>query len=124
MWHVAGQPALSGGGFQTNVGSFLVSPQVGELVPTSFDVAARGDGLVVAMVDRVPGSPDRVQLTGISKSGIAAWLNVFATDGTVEGPLSLLVSPDGASLLVAWSELPPGATAHRLRVARLDCFDK
>jgi hypothetical protein len=41
--------------------------------------------------------------------------------GTVTGPVELLTPESADSVLVAWSELPPGAAFHRVRVARLEC---
>src|ERR1700722_17870765 len=57
----------------------------------------------------------------MDESGATLWSATVQTDGTVAGALSLRAAPDGSSLLLAWSELPPGGTKHRIRVARLDC---
>ncbi len=44
------------------------------------------------------------------------------TDGAVDGPITVLPSPALDSALLAWPELPAGASAHVIRVARVDCL--
>jgi hypothetical protein len=124
VWSLDGEPTLTAG-VASGALQLTTMPPVaaarGTLVPTSFAVESLGDSLVVAAVDQVTGGNDQVQVGAMDVSGATLWTATVPTDGTVDGALSLRAAPDGSALLLAWSELPPGGTTHRLRVARIDC---
>jgi hypothetical protein len=101
--------------------TFPIAAAGGTLVPTSFAIAPFGTELVIAAVDQMAGGNDQVQVNAMDESGATTWSATVQTGGAVDGAVSLRAAPDESSLLLAWSELPPGATTHRLRVARLDC---
>jgi hypothetical protein len=124
VWSLDGEPTLTAGVVSdalTLGTTFPVAAVHGALVPSSFAIESFGGALVVAAVDQVAGSNDQVQVSAMDQSGATLWSATVPTDGTVEGALSVRAAPDGSSLLLAWSELPPGGTTHRIRVARLDC---
>lgn len=126
VWSTEGVPGLRGvtlTGWKPEMGaSFAVLASSGEIVPTSFDVAAIGDLLVVAAASHGSGGADQLRVVAVDAIGTVKWSTSFAAEGTVDGAVSVKAWPIGAALLVAWSELPAGASEHRLRVARLDCF--
>lgn len=125
VWSLTGASDLSGGvlsSLPSLASTFQILAQVGTLDVSSFDVEPFGDTLVVAAVVQVIGADDQIQIVAIDTNGSPKWSALFATEGTVEGPLSLLAAPDGSTLLVAWSELQPGLMSRRLRIARLDCL--
>jgi hypothetical protein len=124
VWSLDGEPTLTAGILSSALTldtMFPVAAAQGVLVTSSFAVESLGGALVVAAVDQVAGSNDQVQVGAMDESGAALWSATVQTDGTVEGALSLRAAPDGSSLLLAWSELPPGGMTQRIRVARLDC---
>lgn len=125
VWSLAGGAALSGArlsAFPEVETTFQILASVGALVPTSFDVEPLGDTVVIGAVDEVAGSDDQIQVAALDENGSVVWSTSFAAGGSVDGPLSLKTAPDGSAVLVAWSELAPGASSHRLRIARLSCL--
>ena len=127
VWSVEGEPLFQGTILSTELildGSFSIAPIAsGDLVTTSFDTKPLGDRDVITAVVRSPGAIDRVQLVQVDAAGNEKKEGAidFAAGGRIDGPLSLLMSEATGSALVAWSELPAGATRPRLRVARVDC---
>src|SRR6185437_7678205 len=100
---------------------FPVVGAPGTLVPASFAVDSMGSLLALAAVYENAGSNDQVQVAAIGDDGGPVWSETVQTEGKVEGALSVRAAPDGSALLLAWSELPAGATLHRVRVARVGC---
>ncbi len=127
VWSLDGEPTLTAGIVSSALTLDTMFPVAaapgaqGALVPSSFAIESLGDALAVAVVDQVANGNDQVQVGATDQSGATLWSATVQTDGTVLGALSLRAAPDGSALLLAWSELPPGGTTHRIRVARLDC---
>ena len=97
----------------------------GDTVTSSFDVQPRKNLAEIVMVVRSPSGVDGLQFTQLAGIGdIGGTGLAFSAEGQVDGPISLLISEATDSALVAWSELPAGASKHRLRVARIECLSK
>jgi hypothetical protein len=103
---------------------FAIDPwDDGAVATSSFDTKSLKSLNEVAMVVRSPGESDRVQFLQLPGIGYAGGSGLdFSAEGRIDGPVSLLISEATDSALVAWSELPPGASQHRLRVARIECL--
>jgi hypothetical protein len=124
VWSLDGKPDLTVGVVSSALTlgtTFPLAAVEGTLDLTSFAIESFGAELVVAGVTRMAGSNDHIPVIALDESSVSPWGMTVPTEGTVDGAVSLRASPDGSSLLLAWSELPPGGTTHRLRVARIDC---
>jgi hypothetical protein len=91
-----------------------------DALPGSFDVEHLGDTLVIGQVVEQSSSAPQVRVHGWTGDG-PTWSVDIPLEGALAGPVELLASDGADSLLVAWSELAPGAAFHRVRIARLDC---
>ena len=94
-----------------------------DTVTSSFDVQPRKNLAEIVMVVRSPSEGDRLQFTQLAGLGDVGGSGVdLSAEGRVDGPMSLLISEAADIALIAWSELLAGASAHRLRVARISCL--
>ncbi len=101
---------------------FSIDPQVGQLVATSFDAQRLGHGLLVAVVEVTSDGSNQVDVSFLDQEGNVTWSIQVPADGAIDGAVSMVVSPAEDSVLLAWSELVAGASAHQVRIARLDCL--
>ena len=88
--------------------------------PTTFDIEHLGDTLVIGQIVEMSSSAPQLRVRSWTDNG-PTWSVNIPVEGAVAGPVELLTSDGLDSILVAWSELPPGAAFHRVRRARLDC---
>jgi hypothetical protein len=87
-----------------------------------FGVAELGGKLAVVWVDDVdPDLPAFLEGVVLDEGGAQVATFGLSSEGPVLGAPRLLGSPDGRSLLMAWSEASLNGSGDRIRVARLDC---
>jgi len=75
---------------------------------------------VIGQIVEMSSSAPQLRIRSWTDNG-PTWSVNIPVEGAVAGPVELLTSDGADSILVAWSELPPGAAFHRVRRARLDC---
>jgi hypothetical protein len=93
-----------------------------DIVPagrSGFAAAPLGDGFALAWVE--PGAAIGVAVFDDAGHEIGSTTVPGAPGATIEGPVTVLASPDASALLVGWSETPPQQVA-RVKVVRFDCL--
>jgi hypothetical protein len=91
----------------------------GAVQPASIAVAAMGSRAIVAVAE-ASGDAERLVVHQLDASGAELGEGVIPIAGTVSGVVAVVADPT-EGIVVAWSELDPGATEEVLRVAKLTC---
>jgi hypothetical protein len=126
-WSIEGRAALLTATLRPNLvvdELFAINPfNDGDVATASFDIKPLKNLQEIAMTVRSPIDGDRLQFMQIPSIGYVGGSGVdLSAEGRVDGPVSLLISEVADIALIAWSELPAGASAHRLRVAKIRCI--
>lgn len=110
--------------FRISTDAHAVDPGVDVVPParTGFAVASRGDGFTLAWIEPPGTGGAAISVTLFDAAGkqVASVSIPLALGASVTDPVSLLTSPDGSTLLVAWSQHTPGSD-DLVHVARIGC---
>jgi hypothetical protein len=88
-------------------------------VPIGFAIAGLGSGLVVALGNDPAGNPPDVEVRLIDETGAPVGTAIFGNPPYAEGPTSVVASPAGLGVVVAWDA--PDPLGVRAVLARVDC---
>jgi hypothetical protein len=95
----------------------LTDPGVGLVAAASF-----GDGIAAAFTGDTPSGGTQITLRAHApQGGVLAQVSLPLGGPSDPDRLALLASPQGDSLLVAWTEVDPAQLAKRVQLARFDC---
>jgi len=89
--------------------------------PRWLDIDGVGDGLAVVWIDTIVNGPPLVAVAAFGGAGDLQAEELVPTTGWAGGEPAIIASPDGRSLLVAWSEQLGDGIADEMMLARLDC---
>jgi len=124
VYHVDGSPRLEGARVVPAtqvVETFAIEIEIAPSAADTFQVMPLGDAFVLATTSSTGGGMDEIRLDHFDAGGAVTWSTTLSAAGAIDGAVSLLRSGDAGAFLVAWSELPAGASERRLRIARFDC---